>query len=271
MEYDVEDFDKEVIQRSSVIPVLVEFWADWCGPCRILSPVLERLADRHKGKWELKKLNTEEFPDIAARYEIRSIPNVKLFSKGSVIEEFVGVLPESNIEQWLARSLPDNFENQLDGAESFIRQQRYEDARQMLEPILSVAPEHQRARALLGLSVVYADRKRAMELVSNIDEASRYWDIAETVRTVNALLFRLESGKDLPDSPAKSKYLDAISDFSKRNFDKALNEFIEVVRSDRYYDDDGSRKACIAIFKLLGEEHEMTIKYRREFSNALYI
>jgi len=181
MGYDVKNFETDVIQLSASIPVLVDFWAEWCGPCRTLSPVLERLAIKHEKEWALKKLNTEEFPDIAAQYGIQSIPNVKLFSDGVVVNEFVGALPESSIEQWLRVALPDKFAKQLDTAESLIRSRHYGDAKAMIEPILSASHDHERARSLLAFCLLSDDRKRALDLVAPLDEASKYWEIAETI------------------------------------------------------------------------------------------
>lgn len=271
MNYNVKNFEEEVIQLSASIPVLVDFWAQWCGPCRTLSPVLEKLAEKHKKEWELKKLNTEEFPDIATQYEIRSIPNVKLFNNGSVINEFLGALPESSIEQWLRSALPDNYAHQLDQAELLIRNQQYEDARMLIEPILVESAEHERARSLLAFALLSTDRKRAVRLVANIDESSKYSDAAATIRTFDQLILKLDDGSVLPESAIKRKYFAAIENLAGGQFDRALEQFIEVIREDRYYDDDGSRKACIAIFKYLGEERDITIKYRRAFGNALYV
>ncbi len=271
MSLNVKNFEEEVIQRSVSIPVLVDFWADWCGPCRILSPVLETLAEKHKQEWELKKLNTEEFPDIAAQYDIRSIPNVKLFSNGSVINEFVGALPESSIEQWLRRALPDKYARELDQAEALIRNQQYEDARMLIEPIFAASQEHERARTLLAFALLSTDRKRAVDLVAGIDESSKYSDSVNTIKTFDQLISKLDDVSNLPESTIKAKYILAIRNLADGNFDKAVEHFIEIIREERYYDDDGSRKACIAIFKYLGEESEITMKYRREFGNALYV
>ncbi len=271
MNYEVKDFEKDVIGRSSEIPVLVDFWAEWCAPCRILSPVLEKLAEKHKQEWELKKLNTEEFPDLASRYQIQSIPNVKLFSKGAVADEFVGALPESRIEQWLTKALPDKSAEQLDLAESLIRQQKFVAASDILEPILAASADHERARALMALALVFSNSKRARELVSPLDEASRYADAAETVRTFDTLFRKAEHPDLLVEGFSKRAYLDAIRQLSLQDFDRALQEFIGIIRSDRFYDDDGSRKACVAIFRLLGEENDTTLKYRRDFGNSLYV
>jgi len=271
MNYDVKDFEQEVIQLSSRIPVLVDFWAEWCGPCRILSPVLEMLAQKHIEEWELKKINTEQFTDIAARYQIRNIPNVKLFSEGSVINEFVGALPEASIEQWLRMALPDKHARQLDQAEVFVRGNRPEEAQSLIEPILTETPNHERGRALLALALLFSDHKRAVNLVADVDPSSKYYDMAETVRTFDQLLSKIDDPSSLHDSATKSKYLAAIKDVSQRRFDNALAQLIQIIRDDRYYDEDGSRKACIAIFKYLGEESEISMKHRREFGTALYV
>ena len=99
-------FDEDVIQTSHRKPVVVDFWAPWCAPCRILGPTLEKLAKESGGRWRLVKINSDTFPDLAQRYGIRGIPAVKLFVDGAVKDEFVGALPEPAVRQWLDRALP---------------------------------------------------------------------------------------------------------------------------------------------------------------------
>lgn len=271
MSHDIKDFSKEVIQLSKSVPVLVDFWAEWCGPCKILGPVLERLADKHKESWVLKKVNTEEMPEIAAQYGIRSIPNAKLFVNGTVVDEFVGALPEKAIEQWLQKVLPDKYHDQLDKAQQLIYRQNVADAAVILESVLAAAPDHEHARSLLALSLLFTDRKRAVGLVADIDQESLYWELVDTVRTLNELLSKLDVPNQLADKPIRAKYVSAIQSLAKADFDEALGQFIIILREDRKYDDDGARKACIAIFKYLGEEHEITLRHRRDFGSALYI
>jgi putative thioredoxin len=271
MSYDVTNFETEVLEQSKTIPVLVDFWAEWCGPCKILGPILERLAGKSDGTWQLKKLDTEAFPEIASKYAIRSIPNVKLFVNGTVSNEFVGALPEQAVERWLKSALPDKFQKDLDEADRLIKLQRYEEAGAILEPIVSANSRHERAAPLLGLGLLFTDSKRAVDLVAFMDEGSKNWEIAETIRTFRGLFSALGDEDRLADKPSKSTYLSAIRFLSEGKFDEALEQFIIVIRADRSYEDDGARKACIAIFKFLGEEHEVSIKHRRDFGNALYV
>ena len=101
------DFQSDVIEASKITPVLVDFWAEWCGPCVYLSPTLEKLAEEAGDSWTLLKVNTESQPELAAEYGIRSIPNVKLFVNGEMSGEFIGALPEEEIKRWLESNIPD--------------------------------------------------------------------------------------------------------------------------------------------------------------------
>jgi putative thioredoxin len=270
MQFDIHDFETEVVQRSHQIPVLVDFWAEWCGPCRMLSPVLEKLAGQSIGEWTLAKVNTEELPDVAREYGIRSIPNVKMFYGGKVIGEFVGALPENMILQWLKQNLPSRNQSKIDEAETLIAAGRIAEAQPSLESILSDEPTNQQAMALLAKAYLFDNPARAIDLVEQTDDP-QYSETSDAIKTLARLLTLRNDAAQLLDSPTKQEYLAAISALRSRKFDESLEKFIAVIRSDRYYDDDGSRKACIAIFRILGEEHPTTQKYRREFSSALYV
>ena len=268
MRYDVEDFKVEVLERSNEIPVLVDFWADWCAPCKILGPVLERLAEESDGKWVLAKVDTEKYQDLAAQYGVRGIPNVKLFVDGGVAAEFVGALPEAIARQWLRKNIPSRFRKDLERAGHLLTLNQIEEAQKILQMIVESEPDDHEACVMLAETYLYSDQGKAVGLVRGIAADSRYFEAAESVRTIAGLLQKRQ--EELPENPVKPVYLSAINDLRLGNPDAALRKFIDVIRTDRYYDDDGSRKACIAIFRMLGEEHETTKKYRKEFSGALY-
>jgi putative thioredoxin len=271
MSHEVTDFQKDVVELSASIPVVVDFWAEWCGPCKVLGPVLERLAERHKGEWALKKVDTEAFPDVATRYGIRSIPNVKLFVDGKPVHEFVGALPEQAVEAWLARAIPDKNQKALKEAEDLIREGKGEEALLLLEPVVATSPENEHARALLAMRVAFSDPARARELVTGIHEATPDGPLAGGVLAILRLLDLSVHPESLPPGSHRDTYLAAANRLKARDFDGALTGFIEVIKGDRYYDDDGARKACLGIFAHLGEEDPLTRSRRREFGSALYV
>lgn len=266
--FDVSDFQKEVIEQSHTTPVLVDFWAAWCAPCRMLSPILERLAEQANGAWVLAKVNTEEHIEIARQFRISSIPAVKLFVNGKVTSEFVGALPDYAVKQWLEKNLPNKYLKQLEIAKALLEQGNTAAVQNLLRQIIDTDTNVIEARVLLATTVLLSNPSEALSLVQHIDEP----ELSEQLDSIKTIARLLQLPPDtLPEKPVKTIYLEAIDHLKKQQFDRALEKFIFVIRQDRYYDDDGSRKACIAIFKYLGEENEITQKYRREFSSALYV
>ncbi|NTU58257.1 MAG: tetratricopeptide repeat protein [Chlorobiaceae bacterium] len=260
------DFQTQVIEQSSTIPVLVDFWAEWCEPCRALAPVLERLAERAGDRWVLVKVNTEAFPGIASQYGVRSIPDVRLFHNGSVIDGFTGALSEYQIEQWLKKALPSPYAADMDRAASAAAAGNESEAVAILEGIVTKEPQNSPATAMLIRLILFYRPAEALALSESLEGDREYADLGAAVRTLAALLMRSETG--LPDDVSKDAYVRAIASLRNGDLDGALERFIGVLRENRYYDDDGSRLACIAIFRLLGEEHEITMKHRRSFDRA---
>jgi putative thioredoxin len=270
MNHEIRDFAKEVLERSFTVPVLVDFWAEWCGPCKMLGPILERLASQSEGKWALAKVDTDRNQDLAVRYGVRGIPNVKLFIDGKVADEFTGALPERAVVQWLEKALPDENRKEVALAEQLLREGKNPEAQHLLERIIRQDPANEQARALLAGILVWQDHSAAAELVSDIEEHSPVFPMADAVRTFDSLVRKMEHPEVLPQDAVKTTYLAAIFEMKAKQFDAALDKFIDVIRTNRYYDDDSARKACIAIFKLLGEENEVTQRHRRDFSSALH-
>ena len=269
MNHEINDFQKDVIEKSFDKPVLVDFWAEWCAPCRMLGPILEKLAEESKEEWELAKVDTDKNQEIAMRYGVRGIPNVKLFRNGEVINEFSGALPETAIKDWLKKSIPSKFADQIEHAKIFLEKGDLVTARVMLEEIQKGDVNNNEVKVLLAKILLFEDRKEAIRLTQNVDGNLANIELAEAINNLAELLNRDE--KSFPDGEVKTNYLTAINDLKKQNFDSALTKLIEIIRTDRNYDGDGARKACISIFKFLGEENEITIKHRRDFGSALYI
>jgi len=269
MNHEVQNFQKDVIEKSFDKPVLVDFWAEWCAPCRMIGPLLEKLAEENTDSWELVKLDTDKNQDIAMKYGVRGIPNVKLFRNGEVINEFTGALPEPAIKEWLKKSMPSKFSDQIDHAKILLKNGNVADAKVLLEEIHKGDIDNGDVKVLLAKILLFDDFKEALRLVQNVDGNTENIELGEAISTLADLLNRED--KSFPPADVRELYLSAIKDIRKQNFDSALEKFIKIIRTDRNYDNDGARKTCIAIFKFLGEENEITLKHRRDFGSALYI
>jgi len=270
MPHDVADFEAEVIARSFEKPVLVDFWAEWCGPCRMLGPVLEKLADEESDKWELAKVNTDVLTDVARRYSIMSIPAVKLFSQGEVVDEFVGALPEASVRKWLAEALPSESQPIIEQARAKITDNP-EEALSLLKAVLESEPDNAAARALIAQAIVFEDPQKALAMLDGVDLRDPVpVKIADAVGALAHLARRRSEPESLPDGPARDLYIDAARLVAERDFDAAFSELLKTVRTDRRLDDDGARKAMLALFTILGETHPLTGSYRRQLERALF-
>lgn len=267
MVYDVEDFRKDVIDRSKEIPVLVDFWAEWCGPCKMLGPVLEKLAKKYTGRFDLAKLNTDENQEIAAQYGIRGIPNVKLFINGKVTDEFTGALPEQAVEKWLSKAIPNKNAGEIEKIKELIDKGENDKASLILGKLLKTDPDNSGLKILLAKAILFKDYVTAEKLATEAQNNTENSEIIDSIKSI-AHLFSLNG---INGSDTAIEYKSAIDDLKRQNFDQALEKFITVIKKDRGLDEDGARKACIAIFKYLGEENEITLRHRRDFGSALYI
>jgi len=266
---EIKNFQKDVIEKSYDKPVLVDFWAEWCAPCRMIGPILEKLADENKDNWELAKVDTDKNQDIATKYGVRGIPNVKLFRNGEVINEFTGALPEPAIKDWLKKSIPSKFADQIEHAKIILKNGDTLTAKAILEDIHNGDINNSEVKVLLAKILLFDNPDEAKRLVQNVDGNLENIEQTEAINSLIEILTR--DANSFPESPIRDKYLSAIANLKKQDFDSALTKFIEIIREDRSYEDDGARKLCIAIFKFLGEDSEITLKHRREFGSALYI
>lgn len=263
-------FEQDVLDASYSAPVLVDFWAEWCGPCRMLGPVLEDLAEQANGTWRLVKLNVDEYPEVAQQYRIQGIPAVKLFHNGDVIAEFVGALGEPEVARWLEENLPSESKQTLADARQAFESGDVDRARELAEHVVEAEPANLDGRVLLSRLLFNSDPETAVDLVKDVDVGHPESGRVAAMRTLSRLQTLLESGGE-DDSDGWRGYKAGIRAFWDGACDRALYAWIEMLeKGARDVDDDGARKACIAVFHWLGEDHEITQGYRRKFSSALY-
>jgi len=269
MEVVFKNFQEDILKASYRQPIVVDFWAEWCAPCRMLSPTLEKLAREASGKWRLVKINTEEHPQLSMEWGITSIPAVKLFHEGKVISEFLGALPEHAVVKWLNENIPTEAKKSMELATQLIERGDFSKAIKILQQTIAEDPSFDDAKILLAKLIVEDQPEKAMSLVSAVDESHPQYKNAETVKTLGRLMTN-NLAVDGNNSESWQLYVTRIEAFKKRNYRTALESWIEVNQIDRDLDDDGARKACVALFNLLGKDHELTKEYHRRFTSALF-
>ncbi|MEZ4774473.1 MAG: thioredoxin [Bacteroidia bacterium] len=258
------DFQKDVLIKSTEIPVVVDFWAPWCAPCRILGPVIEELAAEANGRWELVKLNTEEQQQVAQQYNIKSIPNVKMFFEGKVVAEFSGALPKYQIEKWLSRHLPDPRTRTF---HAILRRLEHDpEAMSQLYSFVYDNPDMGEPRLTLAGIILVENPAEAIELLEPLKAGHPLAGHAEDVRTMAQLL----SFETTDDTVVASRLKAAREALWASDWEETLELLIECISINKTYAGELPRRAAIAVFHHLGEQHELSKKYRPRFSMALY-
>jgi putative thioredoxin len=234
------DFEQRVLERSSELPVLVDFWADWCQPCHMLAPVIERAVDAHKGSIELAKLDVEANQATAARFEVRSLPTVKAFRDGRVVTEFTGAQPAAVVERFIDGLVPSEADGLADSDD--------EDA---LRKALQLEPAHSIARTRLArLLLRRGEPEQALELLDDLQ--------GDFVADGLAARARLAGDPEL--EPAFEAWDEGNPGAALEGLQSGLAD------TDRR---DLVRRVMVAIFTELGADHPLAREHRRRLSAAL--
>lgn len=273
-----QDFEAKVLVRSQEIPVLVDFWAPWCGPCKVIGPVLENLAQTWKGRFELVKVNMDEAPSLAEMLRIQSIPAVKLFINGAIQNEFVGALPEPEVIRFLETNLPsEEIEDAVMGMNR-LQTGDVDGARRIFQGVLASDPKN--PVALIGSGHILLDSgdiKGAGDTIAAINEVEleKLTNGPAMEKLLTALKGRLfltqnaDPEETEATGPAR-KFADGCRAALSGQFETALDSFFEILQSDRKFKGDGGRLGMLAVFDMLPPDSDVSAAYRQKLSNFLF-
>jgi len=286
-----QDFATHVIERSHAVLVVADFWAAWCQPCQMLMPVLARLADEYQGRFELAKIDTEQERELAAEHGIRSLPTVRLFRHGKVVDEFLGAQPENAIRARLDRHLPRPSDAAINAALAAAKEQRTDEAIATLRQAVVEDDSNDRGKLVLaGLLIDSATNAltTGREATSQTSEAESLLSGISVEQLANpdivnlkgrlALLKIAATAPPVPDLEARVAADERDVEAHYRlgairvllgDPEAGLRHLLEVVRYDRKFGDDAGRRAMIDVFSLLGNGHALVIRFRSQLSSAL--
>lgn len=274
------DFETTVLARSAEVPVIVDFWAPWCGPCRSLGPVLEKITLDLGGAVVLAKVNSDENQEIAARYRVQGIPSVQLFRHGEVIDRFVGALPEAQVRAFLRPHCPTPADQLV--AEALVRLDTGEvpQARQLLDRALALDPGHGAAhlgaaRAALADGDPEAVERHAGAISASSDEfeaAQALLKALERVREALEVGSATRCRERLATDPGDLEARYALGGHALAAGDHrgALEHYLAVARQDRGWNDQAGRRAMLTVFEIIGARHPMADEYRDRLATIYY-
>lgn len=278
-----KDFMADVVDASREVPVLVDFWAPWCGPCRQLTPILEKAVRAAKGAIRLVKLNIDEHPQIPGQMGVQSIPAVFAFQDGRPVDGFMGALPESRVQAFIARLIGDQASEaaaDLEAAEAALAAGDANSAAQLFAEALQQDAEN--AQAAAGLAKCYiktGDLARAEQTLALVPPAKADSPPVASARASLELARKAGAAGDVEALRAKlaadpkdsqSRFDLALALAAKGDREGALEELLTIVRTDRVFGEDGARKQLVQLFEAWGPTDPATISGRQRLSSLLF-
>jgi len=273
-----DDFASQVLERSHRTPVAVDFWAPWCGPCRTLGPLLEKLAAQHAGAFLLAKVNVDRSPVVAQRYAVRSIPAVIGLRDGAIVAEFVGAQPEAIVQRFIAALLPSEADGLAKAGAALAKAGDAAGAEAKLRAALEREARH--PRALLDLARLLGERGDAAGALALLEkimggeaELAEAEKLAAQLRMgaagaadETALRGRIEASPE--DLEARIQLGRALA--ARGRHEEALEQLLAAVKRDPRFADEAARKSMLDLFAVLGGDHPLTQRYRAELARALF-
>jgi len=280
---DVSDanFEQIVLEGSKRAPVVIDFWAPWCAPCRALTPVLEQLAAEYGGRFTLAKVNADENATLTAQFGVRGIPSVKVVVNGALVDEFSGALPEPMVREFIERILPSPSEElRLQAAQIYSASKDTEKALTLLDMAAKSDPANEAVRFdQAGIRLDLGEFATARKL---LDSLSGLAQMDDRVTALRARLDLAEGAAQAGDMPSlQSRVARDPADLEARlqlanlcvahtRYSEALEHLLEIVKRDRGFKDDAGRKTMLEVFTLLGQDSELVAEYRRRLASAMY-
>jgi putative thioredoxin len=265
------DFEYEVLAYSQNIPVVVDFWAEWCRPCKQLSPILEKIVGEADGGFRLAKVDVDANPNLTLRYTIRTIPTVLAFSQGARISDFAGLQPEGRVREFIRHILPPSPANlMVQKGDSLFALNDLEEASQAYQDALDISPET--PGALLGLMKVnlrLGNGTAAKEIFRNFP-ACREYNEAERLSPLIKAMEDSINGSLAAENDLDAAFSNSMRLATRGNIYASLDGLMDILRQNKHFRRDRGKQVVLGMLELLDQENEQTRQYRKELTSILF-
>ena len=270
---DAATFEQQVVERSRQVPGVGDFWAAWCGPCKVLGPTLERAAVDYGGSFELVKVDTDRNQQLATQFRVQGIPTVIGFRNGEPVARFTGALPDGQVRLWIDELLPSEADLLVDRARDAALDGDSPGAEDLFRAALSAVPDHHDAgTGLAALLIARGETSRALDVLKGLvptSEVEKLQAAARVAASRGSDVQELEQKLEAAPGNDRLRIDLAHALAAGGEFEPALDHLLKVVRNRGSLKDEG-RLAMLDVFEVLGTDHPLTITYRRELASALY-
>ena len=275
-----ETFEQYVINNSLHVPVLVDFWAPWCGPCKSLMPILTKLAEEYDGQFLLAKVNIDEQQELALQFGVRSVPTVKLFRHGQGVDEFSGALPESQLRAFIDQHVEKESDRRLPAIMAQFNAGEQEAALLQLRELRALEPANrQLVETELEMLLAMKQFSEAQTLLQSLPAEVQ---LEPSMQALHSTLQLQLAASEAPDSDelqrrleqnpndSEARYQLGVQLTTAGEYEAALQTFLELLRRDRNYGDEAARKGMLMVFDQLGADDELVSRYRRQMFTVLH-